>query len=146
MSDPVNKPKHYNFGKYEVIDVIEDWRLGYHLGNAVKYIARCEHKDNKLQDLKKARWYLEREIERLEGKAVQLELPLAQPNKPPVPRIKLYQRRHNAPESEAPLNWGTFAEVAREGGWSCTEPCEGCGVSEWVAQHYVAQHYDEEVE
>ena len=60
----VDHPSHYNAGKYEVIDVIEDWNLGFNLGNAVKYIARCEHKWSKVEDLQKASWYLEREIER----------------------------------------------------------------------------------
>ena len=63
----VNHPKHYNHGKYEVIDVIEDWKLNYHLGNAIKYIARCEHKNNKVEDLKKAIWYLKREIKNTKG-------------------------------------------------------------------------------
>ena len=63
--DMVNSPKHYNQGKFEVIDVIEDWKLGFNLGNAIKYIARAEYKNNRLEDLRKARWYLEREIERL---------------------------------------------------------------------------------
>ena len=65
-NDPVNHPKHYTFGKLEVIDVIEDWNLGFCLGNTVKYIARAEHKGSSLQDLKKARWYLDREIQRRE--------------------------------------------------------------------------------
>lgn len=69
VSDPVDHPKHYNVGKFEVIDVIEDWRLGFNDGNAVKYIARHMHKDNPVEDLKKARWYLEREILRLELQA-----------------------------------------------------------------------------
>jgi hypothetical protein len=64
--DPVNNPSHYTQGKIEPIDVIEDWKLGFCLGNAVKYIARSEHKGSKLEDLKKAAWYLAREIERLE--------------------------------------------------------------------------------
>ena len=50
-------------GKYEVIDVIEDWGLGFHLGNVVKYVARAEHKNDAIEDLKKARWYLDRYIE-----------------------------------------------------------------------------------
>lgn len=65
-NDAVNHPKHYTFGKIEVIEAIEDWSLGFHLGNAVKYIARADHKGNKLQDLKKAHWYLSREIARAE--------------------------------------------------------------------------------
>lgn len=66
-SDPVNHPPHYTFGKIEVIDVIEDWELGFHEGNTVKYIARAKHKNNELEDLKKARWYLDRKISQLEG-------------------------------------------------------------------------------
>lgn len=65
-ADMVNHPAHYNQGKYEVIDVIEDWDLGFCLGNAVKYIARAPHKDKELEDLKKAKWYLERRIKELE--------------------------------------------------------------------------------
>lgn len=66
--DPVKKPAHYNFGNLEVIDVIEDWRLGYHLGNVVKYIARAPHKGEELQDLKKGLWYLQRYIKMVEKK------------------------------------------------------------------------------
>ena len=64
----VDHPKHYNAGKYEVIDVIEDWKIGFHLGNVVKYIARAEHKADALEDMKKARWYLNRAIELAESK------------------------------------------------------------------------------
>ena len=63
----VNHPSHYNMGKYEAIDVIEDWNLGFNLGNTIKYISRAGHKDDIIQDLKKALWYLIREINRLEG-------------------------------------------------------------------------------
>ena len=61
----VNHPNHYNKGKFEVIDVIEDWQLGFNLGNAIKYIGRCEHKENKKQDLEKALWYIKRELENI---------------------------------------------------------------------------------
>ena len=64
--DVINHPKHYNMGNIEPIDVIIDWKLGYCLGNVVKYIARAEYKGNKIQDLKKAQWYLNKEIELLE--------------------------------------------------------------------------------
>lgn len=67
MADSVNHPAHYNQGKIEVIDFIEDKHLNFHRGNAVKYIARAGFKDNEIEDLKKAVWYLEREIGRLEG-------------------------------------------------------------------------------
>ncbi len=68
MSDPINHPSHYNFGKIEVITVIDDWQLDFSLGNAVKYIARAAHKGSELEDLKKARWYLDHAIEELEKK------------------------------------------------------------------------------
>ena len=58
----VDHPAHYNQGKIEVIDAIEDWKLNFHAGNVVKYVARYEHK-NGLEDLKKAAWYLNRLIE-----------------------------------------------------------------------------------
>ena len=62
----INHPQHYNIGKIEAIDVIEDWQLNFNLGNTVKYISRAGHKDNIIQDLKKSLWYLQREIDRLE--------------------------------------------------------------------------------
>ena len=62
----INHPQHYNMGKYEAIDVIEDWKLNFNLGNTVKYISRAGHKDDIIQDLKKSLWYLQREIDRLE--------------------------------------------------------------------------------
>jgi len=66
-SDPVNHPAHYTMGGVEVIDAIEAWGLGYCLGNAVKYVARANHKGAFVQDLKKAVWYLERELARHEA-------------------------------------------------------------------------------
>ena len=66
-NDVVNHPSHYTDGKIEVIDFIEDKKLGYHLGNAIKYISRAGKKDDYVQDLKKAKWYLEREIQRVEN-------------------------------------------------------------------------------
>ncbi len=65
-TEAVDHPQHYNFGKFEVIDVIEDWGLGFHEANALKYIARAKHKGHELEDLKKARWYLDRKIQKLE--------------------------------------------------------------------------------
>jgi len=58
----VNHPQHYQGNKYEVIDIIEDYNLDFNLGNAVKYILRCEKKGNKIEDIQKAIWYLNREI------------------------------------------------------------------------------------
>ncbi len=66
--DKINNPKHYTFGSIEVIEAIEAWSLGYHLGNVIKYIARSKHKNNELEDLKKARWYINRKIQQLENK------------------------------------------------------------------------------
>jgi hypothetical protein len=64
-SDPVNHPAHYKVGGIETIDFIEAKKLGYNLGNVVKYLTRADHKGNKLEDLRKAQWYLTREINSL---------------------------------------------------------------------------------
>ena len=68
-NDIVNHPSHYTDGKIEVIDFIEDKNLNFHRGNAVKYIARAGKKNPKkeIEDLEKAKWYIEREIKRLGG-------------------------------------------------------------------------------
>lgn len=60
--DMVNSPPHYKGNRYESIDIIEDFSLGFNLGNAIKYILRCQRKGSKDQDLEKAIWYLKREI------------------------------------------------------------------------------------
>jgi hypothetical protein len=67
-SDPVNHPAHYKVGGIETIDFIEAKQLNYNLGNVVKYITRADHKGNRLEDLEKARWYLDREIGNLSEK------------------------------------------------------------------------------
>lgn len=68
VNDAVNHPSHYTDGKIEVIEYIEDKKLGYHLGNAVKYISRAGKKDpaKTAEDLKKAMWYINRQIELLD--------------------------------------------------------------------------------
>ena len=66
MSDTVNHPAHYNQGKIEVIEFIEDKGLNFHLGNAVKYISRAGRKggmEKYVEDLQKAKWYIDRAIE-----------------------------------------------------------------------------------
>lgn len=65
MTDNVNHPEHYTFGTIEVIKAIDDWQLSYCRGNAVKYIARAGRKDPEktVEDLRKAIWYLQHEIE-----------------------------------------------------------------------------------
>lgn len=65
--DIINNPSHYTMHDIEPINVIESWQLGFHLGNTIKYIARCEYKGTKLQDLKKARFYLDRCIKNMEA-------------------------------------------------------------------------------
>ena len=62
----IDHPKHYNKG-IDPIDIIESWDLNFSLGNAIKYILRAPYKNNELEDLEKAKWYLEREIKRLKG-------------------------------------------------------------------------------
>jgi hypothetical protein len=65
--DMINHPKHYTDGKIEVIDFIEDKGLNFHKGNVVKYVVRAGKKDpsKEIEDLEKALWYLNREINRL---------------------------------------------------------------------------------
>ena len=72
MSDLVNHPSHYKQGRVEAIDVIEDVVsaapepvVGFLVGNALKYLLRAWHKENTVQDLQKAEWYLRRAIARL---------------------------------------------------------------------------------
>ena len=71
MSEKVNGPAHYGGADniYEAIKVIEAWNLGFCLGNVVKYISQAGKKreSNLLEDLKKARWYLDREIKNIEN-------------------------------------------------------------------------------
>lgn len=67
MYNAIDHPTHYNVGCIEVIDAIEAWQLNFSRGNAVKYIARAGHKGEEVEDLKKAAWYIEREIKRLEA-------------------------------------------------------------------------------
>lgn len=71
QSDPVNHPKHYNKGNIEVIDFIDDQELNFDLGNAVKYICRADQKGKQIEDLEKAAWYLNHEIELLKKNAVE---------------------------------------------------------------------------
>lgn len=65
--DAVNSPAHYVVGGIEVIDFIEAKDFNYRLGNVIKYISRADHKGDRLENLKKAQWYLNREIEKLVG-------------------------------------------------------------------------------
>ena len=65
-SDPVNHPSHYTSGGIETIDFIEAKDLDYNLGNVIKYITRADKKGKKLEDLKKAQWYLNRAVSNLE--------------------------------------------------------------------------------
>lgn len=67
--DAVHRPSHYALGRdFEPIDVIEDWGLGFHLANAMKYISRAGRKGDEVEDLEKAVWYLRRRIDQLENK------------------------------------------------------------------------------
>lgn len=67
-NDTVNHPSHYNYGEIEVIDFIEQVtqhynpNVAYHIGNAIKYLARSPHKNGK-EDVAKAKWYIERAYE-----------------------------------------------------------------------------------
>ena len=63
--DPVDHPSHYTYGNIETIDFIEDKNLNFNRGNAIKYIVRAGHKNDEIQDLEKAVWYINHEIQRL---------------------------------------------------------------------------------
>jgi hypothetical protein len=65
--DQINHPSHYQGNDLEAIDVIEAFGLGFNLGNVVKYVLRAGKKDCRLKDLKKAHWYLTRELLNLEN-------------------------------------------------------------------------------
>ena len=67
MKELVDHPEHYQANGIEAIDVIEGFNLNFNLGNAIKYILRSDKKGNKKQDLEKAVWYLNREIEKFKG-------------------------------------------------------------------------------
>jgi hypothetical protein len=66
MNDNVNHPKHYTQhpSGVEAIQITE--HMNFCLGNAIKYIMRADHKNNPIEDLRKAEWYIKREIERRE--------------------------------------------------------------------------------
>ncbi len=98
INDPVNHPAHYTDGKIEVIDFIEDKALGFHLGNAVKYIARAGKKDpaKRTEDLKKAAWYLNREIENASGQPTASK-PLGEPT------LADFERKRAILQSSLPL-------------------------------------------
>ena len=70
MSEAVNHPSHYTDGNIEVIEYIEDKKLDYCLGNAVKYISKAGKKDQEkeIEDLQKADWYNIRRIRELDQK------------------------------------------------------------------------------
>ena len=63
----IDHPSHYNMG-IEAIDYIESHSMNFNIGNVIKYVTRAKHKNNELEDLKKALWYLQREIANLENK------------------------------------------------------------------------------
>ena len=63
----VNHPSHYNQG-IETIEYIESWSMNFNTGNVIKYVTRAGYKNNQLEDMKKAMWYLQREIDRIENK------------------------------------------------------------------------------
>ena len=66
MSSKVDHPSHYNKG-VEAIVVIESWNLNFNLGNVIKYVLRAPYKGTEIEDLEKARFYITREIERLQS-------------------------------------------------------------------------------
>ena len=74
MNDPVHNPSHYKSGGIEVIDVIEAFDLNFRLANVIKYVLRAGRKGDALEDLEKAAWYLDREIDKLYEQAEEDEV------------------------------------------------------------------------
>ena len=74
MTDTINHPAHYTTGNIEVIDFIEDKNLSYCRGNIIKYVVRAGIKDpaTEVEDLKKARWYIDREIKEVEARGAEV--------------------------------------------------------------------------
>lgn len=75
-NDTINHPAHYTVGRYETIDGIEHFQLGYHNGNAFKYISRAgkKSKETEIQDLEKALWYIQRDHDYREGDWVDFDM------------------------------------------------------------------------
>lgn len=67
MKEQVDHPDHYQSSSIEVIDIIEEFDLNFNLGNVIKYILRADKKGFKKQDLEKAQWYLNRELQKWKG-------------------------------------------------------------------------------
>jgi len=63
----VDHPAHYQGASFEVIDIINDYKLNFEMGNAIKYILRADKKGNKKQDIEKAIWYLNHELSKFIG-------------------------------------------------------------------------------
>lgn len=66
VSDSVNHPDHYQGQGIEVIDIIDSFDLDFYRGNIVKYILRADKKGNEIKDLHKAKWYLDKLIQKME--------------------------------------------------------------------------------
>lgn len=115
MHDAVNHPSHYTDGKIEVIDYIEDKQLGYHLGNAVKYISRAGKKDpsKTTEDLKKAIWYIDRKIKKLESETDIIHQRMIEDS-----RVEAEQR-----ETHEELVKKAFDRVES---FCCRRSCDGC--------------------
>ncbi len=96
MSDSIDHPKHYNYSQVEPIDVIEAWGLGFHLGNCLKYISRAGHKGNAEEDLKKARWYLDREIARRQSATASQTRQTSAAQSPAAPAWQSFAGRSDA--------------------------------------------------
>lgn len=108
----VTHPAHYNSGKIEVIEAIEDWKLDYPSGNAVKYIARAGRKnpDKEIEDLEKAVWYLKRKIENLTA---------TKEGRDPIrPNAMNPQSSTSATDASTLVPYGTPTVIAKRAHWA----------------------------
>ena len=116
VNDPINHPAHYTTGKIEVIDYIEDQKLPYHLGNAVKYISRAgkKDKDKTVEDLKKAVWYIERYIGMIGEKTDTTTVDSANGSNAADKKTAAEKKRSKPTLSEAFINTEIFIDFESE--------------------------------
>ena len=65
MKETINHPDHYKGNRFEAIDIIEDYELNFNLGSTLKYVLRAGKKNDAIEDLQKAEWFIKRELDRL---------------------------------------------------------------------------------
>lgn len=127
--DKINHPEHYTKGGIECIEFIESWGMGYEQGNIIKYVTRYPYKGDAINDLRKAKWYIERLIEQERAKLLKKELPEEPWMRDPV-EVEQYLNGLRELHVEPNRPWRgileTMAVHSDEEGWN-PKPCSICG-------------------